>query len=103
MQRTLNIFRLIALLEGSSFLSFAITMPLKYQFSILWPNLIIGFIPGFLFLTYVLLLFWVTYLLKWSLSKFLWAFIASLLPFGTFIMAKNYLNKNSEFNAEQAH
>lgn len=81
----LQVFRLVAILEGCSFLLFAITMPLKYMWDYAKPNYIVGMIHGVLFLLYIilLLLVWVKY--KWTFKKMFLAFIASLLPFGTFI------------------
>lgn len=81
-------FRLIAFLEGCSFLLFAITMPIKYLLKYPTPNYIIGMIHGVLFILYVLLLIQVSVLKKWSLKKMVLAMIAALIPFGTFYASK---------------
>jgi integral membrane protein len=81
-------FRFIALLEGCSFLAFALTMPLKYMFKMPTPNYYVGMIHGVLFILYCLLLAIVALKYKWSFIKTAMAFIASLIPFGTFIAAK---------------
>jgi len=52
------------------------------------PNFIIGMVHGILFLLYLVLLFEVAVKYKWPLKKILLAFIASLVPLGTF-----YANK----------
>jgi integral membrane protein len=52
------------------------------------PNYIIGMIHGLLFLSYVVLLLQVSIENKWPIRKIFLAFIASLVPFGTF-----YANK----------
>ncbi len=87
-KNSLSRFRLVAFLEGCSFLLFAITMPLKYMMGMPKPNYIVGMIHGLLFVAYVILLLQVSTENKWPLKKIFLAFIASLVPFGTF-----YANK----------
>ena len=87
-KNSLSRFRLVAFLEGCSFLLFAITMPLKYMMGLPKPNYIVGMVHGFLFLLYLVLLLQVSAEYKWPLKKIFLAFIASLIPFGTF-----YANK----------
>lgn len=84
-QTVFKTLRLLALLEGISFLSFIVTMPLKYWHQILWPNKIVGLLHGVLFIAYIFWVFWASTETKWSLKTKFWAYIASLLPFGTFI------------------
>ena len=91
MIRSLAFFRWIALAEGVSLLSFAITMPLKYQLLIFWPNQVVGMIHGLLFLLYVITLCWITFKFNWRFIDFFLALIASFLPFGTFVMERYYL------------
>ena len=88
LKNSLSRFRLVAFLEGCSFLLFAITMPLKYLMGMPKPNYIIGMAHGLLFIVYVILLLQVSTENKWPLKKIFLAFIASLVPFGTF-----YANK----------
>lgn len=88
LQTSFSRFRLVAFLEGCSFLLFAITMPLKYKFNMPGPNKIIGMAHGLLFLLYIVLVIQIAIEYKWNFKKIILAFIASLLPFGTFIAAK---------------
>ncbi|MEO5890463.1 MAG: DUF3817 domain-containing protein [Ferruginibacter sp.] len=88
LSNSLSRFRLVAFLEGCSYLLFAITMPLKYMLGMPKPNYVVGMIHGVLFLLYLVLLLQVSIQYKWSLKKIFLAFIASLIPFGTF-----YANK----------
>jgi len=88
LKNSLSRFRMVAFLEGCSFLLFAITMPLKYMMGLPKPNYIIGMLHGLLFLSYVVLLLQVSIENKWPMKKIFLAFIASLVPFGTF-----YANK----------
>ncbi len=85
----LDQFRLVAILEGISYLLLlGIGMPLKYITHIIIVIKIMGWMHGILFIAYILTLARVAFANKWSLIKVLVAFIASLLPFGTFILDK---------------
>ena len=77
--------RIIAILEGISYLLLGLTMPLKYMLDMPKPNYIVGMAHGVLFMAYVLLVLVVGRKFKWDLTIMFWAFIASLIPFGTFV------------------
>ncbi len=84
---TLGKFRLIALLEGISFLALLfIAMPLKYGAGMPLAVKYTGWAHGVLFVLYVILLIqvWIEY--NWKFTKVILAFFASLLPFGTFVL-----------------
>ncbi|RCL76627.1 MAG: DUF3817 domain-containing protein [Flavobacteriales bacterium] len=89
----LNQFRILALIEGVSYICFGITMPLKYIFQILEPNYVVGMIHGFVFILYCLWLLVLTVRNSWSWSEGILFFIASLIPFGTFYIDAKYLKK----------
>lgn len=80
-------FLTVAVAEGVSYLILLlIAMPLKY-----WGNFphavqYVGWAHGVLFVAFMvlLLLVWIKY--KWNFGKVVLAFIASLLPFGTFVL-----------------
>ena len=95
-KKSLSRFRLVAFLEGCSYLLFAITMPLKYMLQMPKPNFIIGMAHGILFISYVLLLLQVSTEFKWPLKKIFLAFIAALVPFGTFIANKKLYPAEAE-------
>lgn len=76
---------MLSLLEGISYLSFLITMPLKYWHDILLPNKIVGMLHGVLFIAYIFWVFMVGNEKKWSLQTKFLAYLASLLPFATFV------------------
>jgi integral membrane protein len=82
---TLGALRLIGFMEGCSFLLFALTMPVKYVLHIGWPNQVVGMAHGFLFIAYVMMVFVVGREKKWPIATQFWAYLASLLPFGTFV------------------
>lgn len=81
----IGLLRILALVEGISYLSFALTMPLKYFYDMPMPNKIVGMAHGFLFIAYCLMVFVVNREMKWSLSINFWAYLASLIPFATFV------------------
>jgi integral membrane protein len=84
----LNIFRKIAFLEGISFLLIGITMWMKYEMAMPKPNYIVGLAHGVLFITYCVFLALLFFRDKWKFSEVILAFIASLIPFGTFVADK---------------
>ena len=92
----LQTFRIIAILEGISYLLlFGIGMPLKYLAKIKEPNIYIGYAHGFLFIAYVVFAVFVCLEKKWDIKQFVVLFVASLLPFGTFYIDKKYLRKEA--------
>ncbi len=85
--------RLAAYLEGISYLSFAITMPLKYGLGIREPNLYVGMAHGWLFIVYIALCIRCVIIYDWKSRDSLLAFIASIIPFGTFYMDHRLFRK----------
>lgn len=78
--------RLVGLLEGISFLLLiGICVPLKYIWDMPEPTKVIGMAHGVLFIAYCILLLDCKLKYQWSFLTALWAFIAALLPFGTFV------------------
>jgi len=93
MQQSLKSFQKIAILEGWSYIILlAIGMPLKYAMHIDLPLKIIGWAHGLLFIIYCVLLF-ILFIKKWPFKNCALAFIASLIPFGTFVLDKKILRK----------
>ena len=89
MDKSLTHFRNIAVAEGWSYLILLfIAMPLKYLAHIQIVIKIVGWLHGILFITYCITLLLVMIKLKWSLLKSSIAFIASFIPFGTFVLDK---------------
>jgi integral membrane protein len=83
----LSRFRAIAQLEGLSFiLLLFIAMPLKYLAGMPMGVKVVGWAHGMLFVLYLLLLVEVAVVHRWPLVRILGAFIASLVPFGTFVL-----------------
>ena len=87
--------RIVAFVEGCSYLLLGITMVLKYRFSMPRPNYVVGMAHGVLFVLYVVLVLQVAFLKKWNLPKVFWAFVASLVPFGTFYADKKLFREQN--------
>ena len=97
---SLSHFRLIALLEGiSTLVLFFIAMPLKYIMNMPLAVKYTGWAHGLLFIAYFILLIIVYIDRKWSVAKFIWAALASLFPFGTFILDVKILKPESQLPA----
>ena len=88
LKTALGRLRIVAFLEGCSFLLLGFTMILKYKYAMPQPNYVVGLAHGILFVLYVGLLIQVSFLYRWSLLKIFLAFLASLIPFGTFYADK---------------
>ena len=88
LKTALGRLRIVAFIEGCSYLLLGFTMILKYKFSMPQPNYIVGLAHGILFVLYIVLLIQVSFLYCWSLLKIFLAFLASLIPFGTFYADK---------------
>lgn len=86
--------RLLAILEGISYISFAITMPLKYMYDIKGPNKIIGMIHGGLFIAYVIWVIINHSERKWQWKKTGLLLLASIVPFMTFWAEKKLLKED---------
>lgn len=80
-------FRVIGIMEGISYLVLlGIAMPLKYLLDVPLAVKIAGSLHGLLFVLYVIALAHVTLKKRWSTLKVAGAFLASLLPFGNFVL-----------------
>jgi integral membrane protein len=85
---------MIALAEGISFLTLLfIAMPMKYFMGMLEVVRVVGSIHGGLFVLYVGLLAMLHFRQRWSFSFSLYALLASVIPFGTFMLDKQLRKK----------
>ncbi len=92
----LAIFRIIAFLEGLSYiLLLGIAMPLKYMYGMPVAVNIIGMIHGILFMVYSAYLFVILREYRLRVPIGIRGFIAGLLPFGTFVF-DGYIRKQKE-------
>ncbi len=88
LKTALGRLRIVAFIEGCSYLLLGITMILKYKFSMPQPNYVVGLAHGVLFVLYVFLLLQVAFSHRWNLLNLFFGFVASLVPFGTFYADK---------------
>ncbi|MBL8011007.1 MAG: DUF3817 domain-containing protein [Flavobacteriales bacterium] len=85
-------FRTVAIAEGWSFLVLLfVAMPLKYMLGWPWAVKVVGWAHGVLFVWY-----WVAAVplftkLKWDVERIVGLGLASVLPFGTFVMERKWL------------
>ncbi|HAF58817.1 MAG TPA: hypothetical protein DCL00_04435 [Opitutae bacterium] len=78
--------RLLGNIEGISYLLLlGIAMPMKYFFGFPMAVKIVGMAHGVLFIAYCLLLALQMRANKWNLLFGLYLFVATLIPFGTFV------------------
>ncbi|NRD20077.1 DUF3817 domain-containing protein [Winogradskyella eckloniae] len=93
MLKLLPVFRIVAFLEGLSYiLLLGIACPIKWFLDDPQYVKLLGMPHGILFMIYVVMAVLISSDMKWS-SKTLWiVLIASVLPFGTFYIEKKYLN-----------
>ena len=82
--------RLVALLEGSSFLILLfVAMPLKYLAGMPLAVRVVGSIHGALFIAFVVVLYRAARARGWPHRRSVAAFVASILPFGTFVFDRS--------------
>ena len=78
-----------ALAEGVSFLTLLfVAMPMKYFMGMPEVVRVVGSIHGILFVLYVGLLAILHVRQRWSFMFSLYALVASVIPFGTFVLDK---------------
>jgi integral membrane protein len=95
-KKLMQTFRMIAIAEGISFLILLlVAMPLKYIFHFPQAVNVFGWVHGALFISFVYLAFSVMTTYNKPISWFFKAFLASILPFGTFVL-DNQLKKEVE-------
>ncbi|MCL5127791.1 MULTISPECIES: DUF3817 domain-containing protein [unclassified Algibacter] len=81
----LNIFRIVAFLEGVSYLLLLfIATPIKYMSGNPEYVKLLGMPHGMLFIVYIILAFLIKSEMKWTSKTFLFVLIASVIPCGTF-------------------
>lgn len=95
--------RLLGLLEGASFLLLLfVAMPLKYGFDMPMAVRYVGMAHGVLFIIYVLLILLAWLDRKLTVGRAGLAFVASLIPFGPFIIdGKLAVDEAAEAAAKQ--
>jgi integral membrane protein len=92
MTKTLKIFRVIAFLEGLSYiLLLFVAVPLKYFYGDPQYVKLLGMPHGLLFIAYIVMAIWFWNDFKWSKRILYLVLLAAIVPFGTFYIDKKYL------------
>ena len=88
----LSIFRIVAFLEGLSYiLLLFIATPIKYLVGDPQYVKLLGMPHGILFVAYITLAFLIRPDLKWSTRTLAVVLGAAIIPFGTFYIDRHYL------------
>lgn len=92
----INIFRLVAFLEGISYiLLLFIAVPIKYLSNDPQYVKLLGMPHGLLFVAYIVLAVWLKPDFNWNKKTFGIVLLASIIPFGTFYVEKKFLKHHS--------
>ncbi len=84
-----NKFLSVGKLEGYSYLALLlIAMPLKYMADMPLAVRIAGSIHGALFVAFIIIIFMMVYKKILTMENAIYAFMLSLVPFGTFFLKK---------------
>jgi integral membrane protein len=87
MNRAVHFLRIVALIEAISYmLLVGIAMPLKYIWHQPQAVRVVGMIHGGLFILFCIALARATISAKWPVARTALLFVASLLPFGPFLL-----------------
>lgn len=88
----INIFKIVALLEGISYiLLLFIATPIKYIYGNPGYVKMLGMPHGLLFMAYIIIAFMLKKDMKWMTKDFILILLASIIPFGTFYIDRKYL------------
>ena len=86
--------RILGNIEGVSYLLLlGVAMPMKYYFEMPMAVKIVGMAHGVLFVAYCLLLALCMKKFRWTLKFGAYLFIATLIPFGTFVTDRKLRDK----------
>jgi integral membrane protein len=100
---SISFLRRIALIEGVSFLILlGIAMPLKHIWNQPLAVSVVGWIHGVLFVVFCWSLLQVMLHHGWSLGRACVVFIASLIPFGPFVLDGKVKTWENESNQKSA-
>ena len=82
-------FTAVAITEGISLiLLFGVAMPLKYAAGIEDATSVIGWIHGVMVFVYLIALWSIARVDQWTWGRTALGFVASLIPFGPFVLAR---------------
>lgn len=85
------IFRLIAMLEGGSYILLLMALPFKYLLEKEQYVKALGMPHGVLFILYIVMVLVIRKQMKWNIKSLIIIILASIIPFGTFYVDHRYL------------
>ena len=95
--------RVISILEGMSYLALlGIAMPLKYLADRPEAVRVVGMIHGILAVLFCIAVLQVWHARRWPFRRVLAAFVASVIPFGAFVLEAS-LRRDEQLSAEARH
>ena len=95
--------RVISILEGVSYLALlGIAMPLKYLAARPEAVRVVGMIHGILALLFFIAVLQVWSARRWPVRRVLSAFVASVIPFGAFVLEAS-LRREEQLSADAHH
>jgi len=98
MKNPIPLLRIVALVEGVSFLILlGVAMPLKYFAGLPLAVKLAGWTHGVLFMAFGLLLLQTMVVARWPMLRSAAVFVAALLPFGPFVMDRRLRSYAAEF------
>lgn len=93
---------MVGLAEGLSFLVLLfIAMPLKYAAGMPMAVKLVGWAHGGLFVLYILALVQVAGATDWGFRRIATAFLAAVVPFGTFVLDRSLRREEQELAAKE--
>jgi integral membrane protein len=87
----------VTAIESASWILLLVAMVFKYSLDMAGGVAIMGPVHGFLFLAFVALLMMAAIQRKWSIGKTAFDFLATLIPFLGFVIAKRMLEEDRAF------
>jgi integral membrane protein len=97
-----RLLRIVGVTEGISFfVLLLIAMPFKYFFGMPQLVTVVGWIHGALFITYLGAVLIAAPVVGYSLFKTAIAWVAALVPIGTFILDKEWRSCEDELEAKE--
>jgi integral membrane protein len=102
MNTPLKRLHIIGIVEGiSALLLFFVAMPMKYMLDMPLAVKYTGWAHGVLFMLYIGALLHAAFAYRWSMLKIAMGFVASVVPFGTFIFDAKVVKLEQEKTQKQ--
>jgi integral membrane protein len=99
----LRVLRAVGFAEGLSFvLLLLVAMPLKYLAGMPAAVRYVGWAHGLLFVLYVGAVGVVGYANGWSMKRMFWALVASVVPFGPFVLERDWKREQERLSGANA-